>query len=102
MKKLAVVMLFAFVLSGLAVAADVTGWVTDAACAAKGRSGEGHAACAEKCAAKGGDLTLVTEDKKVIKIHNKDAVTGHVGHRIVATGKVDGDSIHIDKVAMAK
>ena len=102
MKKLAVVVVFAFVLTGLAVAADVTGYVTDAACAAKGRSGPDHAACAEKCAAKGGDLTLVTEDKKVIKISNKDAVTGHAGHKVTASGKVDGDSIHIDKVVMAK
>src|SRR5687767_14030198 len=100
MKKLAVVVVFAFALSGLAIAADVTGWVTDAACAAKGRSGEGHAACAEKCAAKGADMALVTEDKKVIKISNKDSVKGHAGHRVVATGKVDGDSITIDKVVM--
>ena len=102
MKKLAVAVMFLFVLAGLALAADVTGYVTDAACAAKGRSGPDHAACAQKCAAKGGDLALVTDEKKVIKIHNKDAVTDHVGHKVTATGKVDGDSIHIDSVKMAE
>ena len=101
MKKVAVVMVFAFVLSGLAVAADVTGWVTDAACASKGRAGADHAACAQKCAAKGGDLALVTDDKKVVKIHNKDAVKDHVGAKVTATGKVEGDSIHIDSVKKA-
>ena len=102
MKKLAVLIAFAFVLSGLALAADVTCWVTDAACASKGRAGADHAACAQKCAAKGGDLTLVSDDKKVVKIHNKDAVKDHVGHKVTATGKLDGDSIHIDSVKMAQ
>ena len=101
MKKFAVVVVFLFALSGLAVAADVTGWVTDAACASKGRFGESHAACAQKCAAKGGDLALVEDGGKVIKIHNKDAVKDHVGHKVTATGKVEDDSIHIDSVKAA-
>ncbi len=101
MKRVAVVVMFLFVLSGLALAADVTGWVTDAACASKGRSGAGHAACAQKCAAKGGDLALVEDGGKVVKIHNKDAVKDHIGQKVTATGKVDGDSIHIDSVKAA-
>ncbi len=103
MKKFAVVaVLFLFVSGGLAVAADVTGWVTDAACGSKGRSGAEHAACAQKCAAKGLDLVLVTDDKKVVKIHNKDAVKDHVGAKVTATGTVDGDSIHVDSVKKAE
>jgi len=102
MKKLALVVALTFVASGLAVAADVTGWVTDAACGNKGRGGADHAACAQKCAAKGGDLVLVGDDKKVVKIHNKDAVKDHVGHKVTATGKMEGDSIHVDSVKMAQ
>jgi hypothetical protein len=98
MKKLAVVVMFAFVLSGLAVAADVTGWVTDAACGNKGRSGEGHAACAKKCAEKGGDIVLVTDEKKVIKVHNPDSVRSKAGEKVTVSGKLDGDSIHVDSV----
>lgn len=98
MKKFGAVAVLFFAVTGLSLAADVTGWVTDAACGNKGKFGAEHKACAQKCAAKGGDLVLVTDDKKVIKIHNKDAVEKHVGDRVTATGKVDGDSIHIDSV----
>jgi opacity protein-like surface antigen len=98
MKKLAVVVACLFVLSGLAMAADVTGWVTDAACGGKGRAGEGHAACAKKCIEKGGDIVLVTDEKKVIKVHNPDAVKSKAGEKVTVSGKLDGDSIHVDSV----
>ena len=101
MKKLGVVGVLFLSFAGLSLAETVTGWVTDAACAAKDRAGAEHKACAQKCAAKGQALVLVTDDKKVIKIHNKDAVKDHVGAKVKATGKVDGDSIHIDSVAAA-
>jgi len=102
MKRFAVVgVLFLFV-AGLALA-DVTGWVTDAACGGKGRFGAEHKACAQKCAAKGQALVIVTDDKKVIKIHNADAVKDHVGDKVNAKGKmVDAESIHIDSVSAAK
>lgn len=98
MKKLAVLVMFAFVLTGLAVAADVTGFVTDAACGSKGRGGEAHAACAKKCIEKGGDIVLVTDDKKVIKVHNPESVKAKAGEKVTVSGKLDGDSIHVDSV----
>ena len=99
MKKLAAVGGLFFLVAGLSMAETVKGWVTDAACAAKGRAGAEHKACAQKCAGKGQALVLVTEDKKVYKIHNQDAVKEKVGDQITAEGKVDGDSIHIDSVS---
>jgi hypothetical protein len=90
-----------FLTAGLSLAATVTGWVTDSACASKGRAGADHKACATKCAAKGMDLVLVTDDKKVIKIHNQDAVKSMVGDKVTADGKLDGDSIHIDSAKPA-
>ena len=101
MKKFGAFVLLVFGLTTLALAADVTGWVTDSACATKGKAGADHKACAEKCAAKGMELVLVTDDKKVIKIHNKDAVSKVIGDKVTATGKLDGDSIHIDAVKPA-
>ena len=98
MKKLASVAVFSFLASGLAMAADVTGWVTDAACAGKGRGGEAHAACAKKCGGEKGDLALVTDDKKVIKVHNPDSVRSKAGEKVTVSGKLDGDSIHVDSV----
>jgi len=98
MKKLFALAVMLVLMAGVSMAADVTGWVTDAACAAKDRAGAEHKACAQKCAAMGAALVLVTDDKKVVKIHNADAVKNHVGDKVTATGKVDGDSIHIDSV----
>jgi hypothetical protein len=39
-------------------------------------------------------------DKKVYKIANQDAVAEHVGHKVTVTGKLDGDSIEVEKVTM--
>ena len=99
MKKLAVVGALFFLVAGLSLAETVTGWVTDAACASKGKFGEGHKACAQKCAGKGEAAVLVTDDKKVYKIHNQDSVKDKIGDKITAEGKVDGDSIHIDSIS---
>jgi hypothetical protein len=101
MKKLGVVAVLFLFVTGLAMAETVTGWVTDAACGSKGRGGADHAGCAQKCLAKGGAAVLVTDDKKVIKIHNGDAVKDHHGAKVTAMGKIDGDSIHIDSVKPA-
>ena len=96
MKKLVAVAALFFFVAGLTLAADsVTGWVSDANCH---KTGAGHKACAQKCAGKGAALVLVTDDGKVTKIHNPDAVKENIGDKVTATGKVDGDSIHIDSV----
>ena len=102
MKKLAAVGALFVMGAGLSLAADVTGWVTDAACGSKGKFGAEHKGCAQKCAAKADmALVIVGDDKKVTKIHNADAVKDMVGDKVTATGKVDGDSIHIDSVKAA-
>jgi hypothetical protein len=101
MKKFSVVAVLFLFVTGLALAETVTGWVTDAACGSKGRAGADHKACAQKCLGKGQPAVLVTDDKKVYKIHNADAVKDHHGDKVTATGKVEGDSIHIDSVKPA-
>lgn len=102
MKKLVAVGGLLVLGAGLSLAADVTGWVTDAGCGSKGKFGADHKACAQKCAAKGGALVIVGDDKTVTKIHNADAVKDNIGDKVTATGKVDGDSIHIDSVKAAE
>jgi hypothetical protein len=105
MKKLLLLSLalcLVFVMVGLAVAADTTvnGIVSDSQCGAKGAS-TSHAACMTKCLSKGAKAVIVTDgDSKVITVDNPDALKGHEGHHIAATGTVTGDSIHIDSVKM--
>jgi hypothetical protein len=101
MRKFTIGGVLFLMMAGMSLAESVTGYVTDAACGAKGRGGADHKACAQKCAAKGQDLVLVTDDKKVLKIHNRDAVKDLVGDKITAEGKVEGDSIHIDSAKAA-
>ena len=38
----------------------------------------------------------------MIAVDNPDAVTGHEGHHVSATGTVSGDSMHVTKLAMLK
>ena len=107
MKKLGfIVLAFAFMAS-MSFAKDkaqkVTGYVTDAKCAKADKAGEGHAACAKKCIEGGEKAVLVTDtDKKVLNIENADAVKGHEGEHVTITGKVTGDTVHVDKVSVVK
>jgi hypothetical protein len=95
---------FLFFLVAIASAGDksatVNGYVSDSMCGAKGASA-GHAACMTKCMGKGAKAVIVTDgDQKVVTIDNPDAVKGHEGHHVAATGAVTGDSIHIESVKM--
>jgi hypothetical protein len=91
-----------FFLVSFVSAADTTtvkGYVSDSQCGVKGAS-ESHAGCMTKCIAKGAKYVIVTDDKKVLNVDNGDALKGHEGHHITATGKVTGDTIHVDSVSM--
>jgi hypothetical protein len=80
--------------------ATVNGWVTDAKCAAKGANA-GAEACSKKCLAAGEKMVIVTDkDQKVLMVDNPDALKGHEGHHIAATGMVMGDKIHVDSAKM--
>jgi|SRR5580693_8505756 uncharacterized protein YdeI (BOF family) len=100
MKKFAIALAFVLVLSTAAFAADSwTGYVTDSKCAAGGKGGADHAACAKKCLG-GGDSAVLVVDGKVVKIANQDKVKGHEGHHVTVTGKLDGDSLTIASLKM--
>jgi uncharacterized protein DUF5818 len=102
LKKL--VLAFAVVLSIFALsamAADMTGYVSDTKCAAdvkKVESGD-HAACAAACAGKGAVLVFVS-DGKVYKVTDQAKVKPHAGHKVTISGKVDGDTLTVDSVKM--
>lgn len=103
MKKIAIMtMLLLTLVVGIALAGHhaKVGWIVDAQCGANGAK-EAHAGCAKKCADGGQPLVFVNDaDKSVYKIHNQDAAKGHEGHKVTVTGKIDGDSIHIDSLKM--
>jgi hypothetical protein len=92
-----------FFMIAVASAADqstVNGYVSDSQCGAKGANGS-HAACMTKCLAKGAKTVIVTDsDQKVLTVDNPDALKGHEGHHVAATGTVSGDSFHVDSIKM--
>ena len=96
---------FVFALSALAFddmgkSATVNGWVVDDKCGAKGANA-GAEACTKKCLAAGAKMVIVTDkDSKVLMVDNPDALKGHEGHHIAATGSVKGDLIHVDSMKM--
>ena len=92
-----------FMFVGVSFADDATtvnGYVSDSKCGAKGANAKA-AECTKKCIKAGADMVVVTDgDQKVLKVDNPDSLTGHEGHHVAVTGKVNGDSIHVDSVKM--
>jgi hypothetical protein len=90
----------AFALDDMGKSATVNGWVADDKCGAKGANA-GAEACTKKCLAAGAKMVIVTDkDQKILMVDNPDALKGHEGHHIAATGSVKGDSIHVDSMKM--
>ena len=106
MRKLLLMLLafsVVFMFVGVTFAADsatVNGWVSDSKCGAKGANA-GAAECTKKCIKEGAKVVVVTdEDQKVLTVDNPKKLEGHEGHHVAVTGKVSGDSIHVDSVKM--
>ena len=105
MKKFALLTVFA--VSGFA--AEWTGVLSDASCGAKHADAtEASQTCAKRCFEKSGNAVLVVGDK-VIKVNSasfdkvaKDKMSGHMGHKVTVTGKMDGDTVVIESVKMAE
>ncbi len=87
---------------GLAVssfAADFKGFVQDEACSTKPAM-KGNAECSKKCIDGGAKAVLVTPDGKIFKIADQDKVKAHAGHNVTITGKLEGETITVEKVTM--
>lgn len=104
MKKiLAAVAVLAFSLMVVMASAEtstVNGYVSDTQCGAKGASAS-HAACMNKCLAKGAKVAIVTDsDQKVLTVDNPEVLKGHEGHHVAVTGTITGETIHVDSMKM--
>ena len=91
-----------FVLTAaMSLAAEYTGFVTDAKCASGGKSGAAHAACAKSCINGGSPAVLVTADGKVIEITNQDKVTALAGENVKVTGTEADGKLTVETIAKA-
>jgi hypothetical protein len=82
-----------------------TGWISDSQCGAKGANDkEGTAECTTKCVKEhGAKYVFVNDaDKKVYMVDAQDKVAAHAGHHVTVTGTVDGDTLKLASIDMAK
>jgi hypothetical protein len=83
-----------------AFAESWTGVISDDACGAKHTAATAaDQKCAASCIKNGGKAVFVAGDK-VYNIENQDAIKGHEGHKVTITGKMTGDTVHVDSVKM--
>lgn len=81
------------------------GWISDSACGAKGANADAKS-CSMTCVKdKGASWVFVeAKSKKVIPIHNQDAVTpdSNLGMEVKLTGHMmDNGMVHVDSIAPA-
>jgi hypothetical protein len=99
MKKFIVSATFLMSVAALSAFGDsMTGFIADAKCSAAGKGGsEAHADCAAKCI-KGGSAPVLVVGDKVYKIANPDKATSFAGKKVTVDGKMDGDTVTIEKI----
>jgi len=80
-----------------------TGRISDDMCGSKNAS-EGTAECVSKCVKEhGAKYVFVNDaDKKVYAIDAQDKVAAHAGHHVVVKGTVDGNTLKLTSIEMAK
>ena len=80
-----------------------TGWITDDICGAKNAS-EANAECASRCVKEhGAKYVFVDEaDKKVYTVDPQEKVAPHAGHHVMVKGTLDGSTLKLTSIAMAK
>ena len=101
MRKIVIGGSFLLVLSMSAMAAELSGYITDTGCAKKQgakAAAATHAGCAKGCLKKGDKAVLLTEDGKIYEITNQDKVTEHAGEKVTLVGDVTGESITVSEV----
>jgi hypothetical protein len=90
--------------AALAMAADGswTGYISDSKCGVKGandKAGE----CTTKCVKEGAKYVFVNDtDKKVYVVDAQDKVAAHAGHHVTVTGTVEGGTLKLTTIDMAK
>jgi hypothetical protein len=103
MRKFVLGITFMSALAMTAMAAEFSGYISDAGCAKKEGgaakvAADGHAGCAKSCMKRGDKAVLVTPDGKIYNITNQDKVVEHAGEKVTLTGDADGENITVTEV----
>ena len=85
-----------------AMAASMTGYIVDKNCADKPAM-MGNEACAKSCIKKGAPAVFVSDGKVYnIDAASKDKAVEHAGHHVKIDANVEGDTVTINSISMAK
>jgi hypothetical protein len=84
----------------LACAAELKGYISDAACGwNNARSTKEARECAQKCVKAGWDPVFVLDgDMNTHKVSDKAKVMPFVGERVTVTGKIEGGKVTVERV----
>jgi hypothetical protein len=88
----------------------ITGYVSDAKCAASGAAKKTAAEwikpaafenCVKECVGQGSEAIFLTEDNKVLKFDaaSKDKITPFLGHKVSVVGKIEGSTLTVSKIS---
>jgi hypothetical protein len=80
------------------MAEEMTGYISDSKCGAKGDKAA-HADCAAKCV-KGGAAAVFVSGGKVYKIDDQSKVADHIGHKVTITGEFKDGAVAVQDVKM--
>jgi hypothetical protein len=101
MRKFVLGLTFVSALAMTAMAAEWSGYISDAGCAKKKgaeTAADSHEGCAKSCIKRGDKAVLVTTDGKVFQIANQDKVVDHAGQKVTLVGEIDADNITVSEV----
>ncbi|MFB3826329.1 MAG: hypothetical protein ACE15B_06145 [Bryobacteraceae bacterium] len=101
MKNAALALLLMFCLFAVAAhAGEMTGIITCEKCK---HTDEKALTCARTCVKSGVPAGFVNSaDGKYYKVANQEKVKAHVGHKVVVNGQVNGDTLTVDSLKMAR
>lgn len=87
-----------FVFSVCGFADNWNGYIVDQSCASR-KNMWSDSECVARCVRRGSEVVLVTEDEKVYKIANQDAVNKKFyGKKVTVGGKMEGETITVENV----
>jgi hypothetical protein len=84
-----------------AFGASWTGVISESKCGAAHVDGSEKSVNCIKACVKNGAKPVFVVDGKVLKIKETDKVMEHLGHKVKIDGKLEGDTVSIDKIEMA-
>jgi hypothetical protein len=110
MKKLLAVAALSALCSTSGLAAEMTGYISDDACALKSAKSakaadwinpDAFEACAKRCLKEGSTAVFVTEDNKVLTLDASSSAKAMplVGHRVKVTGTATASTLTVDTIA---